>query len=403
MDIEKTNNLQMPLLIPNQSGKEVTHNEALIIIDNLLKNVVVDKDLTEPPANVNDNDLYIVGANASGDWINMDKYLAFYDNGWRFIEPRENFIFYVLDENKFYKYSNNDWIELNINIGDLHLSKLGINTSCSSTNRLNVSSDGVLFNYENNDIKVNINKNTSSDVASCRFQCGGGDIAEIGLISNNNFTLKVSGDGENWNNSFVVDASTGNIDFKGVITNNGLAVTGVDNVVTKVQTINLSSTESVIFTDLEEGYNYKIQFTNVKNSVQHWELFGVLSSDNGLNYVTNTVYKNNNVTFGSTSDHNVTDLDHFLFAHVLNGVSFGGGSDTLFINGCLTLFHINTSNNAGKIVEGEFSYTSSGNLNVMRLLISSYITTVGAYNAIKLYPSSGYFTSGIVTLYKQKL
>ena len=139
MDIEKTNNLQMPLLIPNQSGKEVTHNEALIIIDNLLKNVVVDKDLTEPPANVNDNDLYIVGANASGDWINMDKYLAFYDNGWRFIEPRENFIFYVLDENKFYKYSNNDWIELNINIGDLHLSKLGINTSCSSTNRSPIS------------------------------------------------------------------------------------------------------------------------------------------------------------------------------------------------------------------------------------------------------------------------
>ena len=43
--MENTTNLKLPLLIPNQSGKEITHNEALIIIDNILQNGIIDKDL----------------------------------------------------------------------------------------------------------------------------------------------------------------------------------------------------------------------------------------------------------------------------------------------------------------------------------------------------------------------
>ena len=108
--MENTTNLKLPLLIPNQSGKEITHNEALIIIDNILQNGIIDKDLTTPPENPNTNDMYIVGKGAIGKWEGKDNYLAFYDNGWRFIEPREGFTFWVNDEDKLYTYNGSKWI-----------------------------------------------------------------------------------------------------------------------------------------------------------------------------------------------------------------------------------------------------------------------------------------------------
>ena len=108
--MESTTNLKMPLLVSNQSQKEIIHNEALIIIDNILQNGVIDKDLTTPPSNPNSNDIYIVGASATGAWSGKDNQLAFYDNGWRFIEPREGFTFWINDEDKLYTYNGSKWI-----------------------------------------------------------------------------------------------------------------------------------------------------------------------------------------------------------------------------------------------------------------------------------------------------
>lgn len=42
--MENTTNLKLPLLVSNQSQKEITHNEALTIIDNILQNGIIDKD-----------------------------------------------------------------------------------------------------------------------------------------------------------------------------------------------------------------------------------------------------------------------------------------------------------------------------------------------------------------------
>ena len=261
--MENTTNLKLPLLIPNQSGKEITHNEALVIIDNILQNGVIDKDLTTPPENPNSNDIYIVGKNATGDWADKDKQIAFYDNGWRFVEPREGFIFWVNDEDKLYTYNGSKWVEAVASSGsgntggtsdvqelnDLldveitsagkydilqhdgtdfvntkslqQLIMLGINATADSDNKLSVKSDYVLFDKNTDNSRVKVNKATSTDTASHLFQTNYGGRAEFGLISNDDFTLKVSSDGETWNNAFVVDKATGNVDFKGEITKNG--------------------------------------------------------------------------------------------------------------------------------------------------------------------------------------
>ena len=107
---EYTERLKLPLLIPNQSGKEITHNEALIIIDNLLQNHVISKQNT-PPTDFKTGDIYIVAENATEDWLSKENQLAIFDNGWRFLEPIEGMLFYVLSENCFYVYKDN-WIKL---------------------------------------------------------------------------------------------------------------------------------------------------------------------------------------------------------------------------------------------------------------------------------------------------
>ena len=233
-DIEKTTNLQLPLLVQNQAGKEITHNEALIILDNIVQNGVIDKDLTTPPTEPNTSDLYIVGKNATGLWEDKDNQLAFYDNGWRFIEPRNGFIFWVNDESKLYCFNGTKWQEITSSgsggttpteITELqNLSLLGVNVTADEDNKLSVKSDYVLFDNITNSSRIKVNKATTNDIASHLFQTNYSGRAEFGLIANDNFTLKVSNDGENWNSAFVVDKATGNIDFKGTITNNGKSI-----------------------------------------------------------------------------------------------------------------------------------------------------------------------------------
>lgn len=262
--MEETTNLKLPLLIPNQSQKEITHNEALIIIDNLMNNGVKDKDLTTPPENPSQNDLYIVGVGASGEWEGKDNQLAFYDNGWRFCQARQGTKYWVIDENCIYVFNMTSWSKfsggegggssgsgeggatslsqlddvllssiskddiLKFNGGSFVNSKslnnlegVGINCEFDEDNKLMVKSDYVLFDNNGGDSKIKANKSSTTQTASHLFQNNYSGRAEFGLIGNDDFSLKVSSDGSEWKEAFVVDKTTGNIDFKGEITKNG--------------------------------------------------------------------------------------------------------------------------------------------------------------------------------------
>lgn len=263
--MEKTTNLKLPLLVPNQSQKEITHNEALVILDNLVNNGVKDKDLTTPPENPSQNDLYIVGVGASGEWEGKDNQLAFYDNGWRFCQARQGTKYWVNDENCIYVFNSTSWtkfsggsggtvgggeggesgdntsgatalsqlddVSLNsISQDDIlkfsngvftnskelnNLTGLGINCECDTDNKLATKSNYVLFDNNGGDSKIKANKASTTQTASHLFQDNYSGRAEFGLIGNDDFSLKVSSDGSAWKEAFVVDKSTGNIDFKG--------------------------------------------------------------------------------------------------------------------------------------------------------------------------------------------
>lgn len=254
--MEETTNLKLPLLVPNQSQKEITHNEALVILDNLVNNGVKDKDLTIPPENPSQNDLYIVGVGASGEWEGKDNQLAFYDNGWRFCQAKQGTKYWVIDENCIYVFNITTWTKfsggssgeggeggsgvtslsqlddvslssiskddiLKFNGGSFINSKslnnlegIGINCEFDEDNKLMVKSNYVLFDNNGGDSKIKANKLTTTQTASHLFQNNYSGRAEFGLIGNDDFTLKVSSDGSVWNNSFVVNKSTGDLSIE---------------------------------------------------------------------------------------------------------------------------------------------------------------------------------------------
>lgn len=70
----------IPELSASQANPEITHNEAILLLQALL-NGVIDKDLTAPPGSPNDGDAYIVPSGASGAWSGWTNRIAVRYNG----------------------------------------------------------------------------------------------------------------------------------------------------------------------------------------------------------------------------------------------------------------------------------------------------------------------------------
>ncbi|MBI4384131.1 MAG: DUF2793 domain-containing protein [Nitrospinae bacterium] len=105
-----TPNLAMDELSVSQGSKEITHNEALRVLDALVNSGVEDKDLTSPPGSPANGALYIVGAGATGAWATKDGKIAqYYSSAWYFHAPREGWIVYIKDEDLLYVYNGSAW------------------------------------------------------------------------------------------------------------------------------------------------------------------------------------------------------------------------------------------------------------------------------------------------------
>lgn len=200
-EFEYTNRLKLPLLVPNQSSKEVFHNEALITLDNLIQNCVLDKDLSVPPPSPNIGDIYIVGSGATTDWLNNDNNIAIYDNGWRFLQPIDGFTFFVKDESCFYTYTNNIWQKTNNLIDIAELKNIEF------------------INLTENDIIVYNGEKfiNTQDLKLKTINFSNGNKIET---ENNNLLLKYNNN-EEWCTTVSINNITGRVDFKNGISFNG--------------------------------------------------------------------------------------------------------------------------------------------------------------------------------------
>lgn len=88
-DMMATPRFSLPLLALAQAQKEVTHNEALTLLDALIHAAVEDGPLNVPPGGPMEGQCWLVGAAPSGAWAGKAAAVALWNaGGWRFVLPR---------------------------------------------------------------------------------------------------------------------------------------------------------------------------------------------------------------------------------------------------------------------------------------------------------------------------
>lgn len=205
-------NLTLPYIKPSQAQKHVTHNEAILRLDALVQLSVLAIDQIAPPPVPETGIRYIIPENATGAWAGQHAKLAvFQENYWEFYAPKTGWITWVETPREQWVYDGSNWVKVIEPVDFQNLAMLGINTTADSDNRLSVSSPATLLNHEGAGHQLKLNKNANTDTASLLFQTGWSGRAEMGTAGADDFSIKVSSDGVNWNTGLSISGATGNL------------------------------------------------------------------------------------------------------------------------------------------------------------------------------------------------
>lgn len=110
-DLPATPRFAFPLLAVGQAQKEVTHNEALMLIDVLVQAAVVAGPMTDPPVAAVTGQCWLVGAAASGAWAGQATKVALWTaGGWRFVAPREGMRLVRTSDGAVLRFDGSAWV-----------------------------------------------------------------------------------------------------------------------------------------------------------------------------------------------------------------------------------------------------------------------------------------------------
>jgi hypothetical protein len=212
--MSETPNLGLPYLEAAQAQKHVTVNEALRRLDALVQIAVLDRDLAAPPASPGPADTYIVGPAATGAWAGRSgEIAAFQDGAWAFLAPKAGWLAWIVDEARLVVRGASSWSSPT----DMqNLSMLGILTAPDASNRLAVKADAALFSHDDvtpgsGDMRLTLNKKLPARDAGLVFQDGFSTRALLGLLADDQFTLKVSPDGAAFKIALGIDGASGGV------------------------------------------------------------------------------------------------------------------------------------------------------------------------------------------------
>lgn len=207
---DDTTILSLPLILPAQAQKHVTHNEALVKLDLMVQLAVLNRTLTTAPALPTIGDRHIVAVGATGPWVGQAGRIAlFTEAGWQFTQPLAGWQAYVIAESQMAFFNGLVWIALSD--GPFTVGQLGVSATPDATNRLSVSAPATLLNHAGSGHQLKLNKAVSGDTASLLFQTGFGGRAEMGTAGSDDFSVKVSADGSVWSVALVAAAATGEV------------------------------------------------------------------------------------------------------------------------------------------------------------------------------------------------
>ena len=207
---DETTILSLPLILPAQAQKHVTHNEALAQLDLIVQLAVIDRVRVTAPALSAPGDRHIVASGAIGPWVGQSGRIALYSaTGWQFTQPLPGWRAHVLTEGQTAVFDGLGWSALSD--GALSVGELGVSATADATNRLAVSSPATLLNHAGAGHQLKLNKATPGDTASLMFQTGFGGRAEMGTAGSEDFSVKVSADGAGWSTALRAAAATGEV------------------------------------------------------------------------------------------------------------------------------------------------------------------------------------------------
>jgi Protein of unknown function (DUF2793) len=216
--MDTTGRLELPLIMPSQAQKHVTHNEALTLLDGIVHLVITASGLLSPPVGAPADAMYLTGTPASGDWFGEDGKLALNTTaGWRFANPVRGMVALFIADNSVRVFDQGIWAPIGSYAGALNPNQIGVNTSADATNKLSVRSNAALFTalYAGDggtgDMQIKLNKETAGKTASLLLQNGYSGRAEIGLAGDDNLSVKVSADGSIWQTALAIDRTSGQV------------------------------------------------------------------------------------------------------------------------------------------------------------------------------------------------
>jgi hypothetical protein len=91
--------LDLPLIMPQQAQKHVTHNEALLLLDALLHCAVAERGRNAAPTDPAEGVRYVVGDAPTGDFAGHSGDIATRrDGAWHFQTPVSGMIVFVVTE-----------------------------------------------------------------------------------------------------------------------------------------------------------------------------------------------------------------------------------------------------------------------------------------------------------------
>lgn len=176
-----TPHLGMVLVEQAQAQKEVTVNQALCRLDVIANSGVVSRGEDTPPVSPVAGDSYIVADDATGAWAEKDGQIAYFDQIWRFIEPREGMSVWVNDEDVVYIYDGAGWLSVGGASGEANTaSNVGSGTGIYKTK----SGVNLQFKTLVAGSNVTISGGTDDITISAASGGGGGGGGEVNTASN---------------------------------------------------------------------------------------------------------------------------------------------------------------------------------------------------------------------------
>ncbi|MEY4983449.1 MAG: hypothetical protein RIR62_1715 [Pseudomonadota bacterium] len=212
--------LSLPLILPSQAQKHVTHNEALRLLDVMVQLAVTDRTRTTPPAAPAEGDRHLIAAGATGAWAGRaGQIAAFWGGAWLYLLPRDGWMLRVVAEGLTLAYAGGLWAPATT--APEQSATWGVNATADNTNRLSVAAPATLLSHEGAGHQLKINKAADTDTASLLFQTAFSGRAEIGTMGEDALGFKVSANGSAFVTALRADGATGRIEMP-----QGATVTG---------------------------------------------------------------------------------------------------------------------------------------------------------------------------------